>query len=226
MSARSRKGRRRRESPWYRGCKQIPTVIPQPKTPKADDTAFYQSSHWRALRAAVLERDDHICQYCGDGAIQADHVKPRRKGGPDTMANLVACCTSCNRVAGDRVFASVERKKAWLLRTRGKGDRLFPTKRARQSVVIVVEPPPSAPAYRLRTTVDGALRDEARQRDQNQCIVCRTRCHRVIRVSEHRELALNNVATMCTSCERAARTLPPGTRITREAVLARRKIGI
>lgn len=49
----------------------------------------------------VLRRDDYRCVYCGAAADAADHVIPRSKGGPTTMANLVAACNACNGKKGD-----------------------------------------------------------------------------------------------------------------------------
>ena len=61
---------------------------------------------WRKLRARVLARDGYRCQWglegCTGDATHADHVKPRSKGGPDTMANLVASCRNCNLKRGNR----------------------------------------------------------------------------------------------------------------------------
>lgn len=59
------------------------------------------------LRFAVFHRDNFRCRYCGrsvdEGAIlEADHVMPRSRGGPDTMANLVTACWDCNRGKSDR----------------------------------------------------------------------------------------------------------------------------
>ena len=76
---------------------------------------YYDSIEWRMLRFDVLQRDKHICQYCGDKARQADHVIPRRKGGYDHLDNLVACCASCNRVAGNNQFPTIEEKRLWIL---------------------------------------------------------------------------------------------------------------
>lgn len=53
------------------------------------------------IRFRVFDRDGFRCRYCGraaeDGAVlEADHVTPRSKGGPDTMDNLVTACWECN----------------------------------------------------------------------------------------------------------------------------------
>jgi hypothetical protein len=53
----------------------------------------------------ILERDKHICQYCGpDGpkATTIDHVIPRSRGGGSNPGNLVACCFKCNQKKADR----------------------------------------------------------------------------------------------------------------------------
>lgn len=45
--------------------------------------------------AAVLARG--MCHYCGaPQSLGIDHVKPLAQGGPNTAANLVPACHSCN----------------------------------------------------------------------------------------------------------------------------------
>jgi 5-methylcytosine-specific restriction endonuclease McrA len=88
-------------------------------TPKYALDPYYDTTEWRVLRFDCLLRDKHRCQYCGEKAHQADHVVPRKKGGADHLANLVAACSSCNRVAGGNRFASFEAKKEWVLAHRG-----------------------------------------------------------------------------------------------------------
>ncbi|MEO6570813.1 MAG: HNH endonuclease, partial [Ilumatobacteraceae bacterium] len=53
-------------------------------------------------RRAVLVRDDHRCQYCGDRADSIDHVVPRSRGGRDDWDNLAAACRACNSEKRDR----------------------------------------------------------------------------------------------------------------------------
>jgi 5-methylcytosine-specific restriction endonuclease McrA len=89
------------------------------KVPKYAIDPYYETIEWRVLRFDCLLRDKHTCRYCGDRAHQADHVIPRKKGGADHLTNLVAACSSCNRVAGGNKFASFEAKKAWVLDHRG-----------------------------------------------------------------------------------------------------------
>lgn len=81
---------------------------------------YYDSPEWRTLRSSVLKRDKRICQYCGGLAHQADHVIPRRKGGPDKLTNLVACCATCNKTAGGSLFPSFSEKKTYILKNRKK----------------------------------------------------------------------------------------------------------
>ncbi len=80
---------------------------------------YYETKEWRELRRSTLQRDKHDCQYCGAKAHQADHVIPRWKAGPDHLNNLVACCRTCNRIAGGSLFVSFAEKKAWLIKRRG-----------------------------------------------------------------------------------------------------------
>jgi 5-methylcytosine-specific restriction endonuclease McrA len=61
------------------------------------------------LRFTVFQRDGFRCRYCGrtpaDGALlEADHVLPRSKGGPDTLENLVTACWECNSGKSDRLL--------------------------------------------------------------------------------------------------------------------------
>jgi hypothetical protein len=105
-------------SNWYHGCEQKPTIQPKKTVGNTSAPAFYRSAQWRGLRGYVLKRDGDTCQYCGSRAIQADHVIPRKAGGPDEVSNLVACCTSCNATAGGNVFISFDEKKTWILTMR------------------------------------------------------------------------------------------------------------
>ena len=52
---------------------------------------------WRKLRALVLMRDGHRCQFCGAPATDADHVLPVSQRGTDDPRNLRALCAGCNR---------------------------------------------------------------------------------------------------------------------------------
>lgn len=114
--------RRRKKATSQRPCKQAATRLIGNK-PYCDQHGpdryridpYYRSKRWKALRMQVLERDDYRCQYCGKDARQADHVMPRKSGGVDDLANLVACCLRCNKKAAGQVFASFRAKKRYLM---------------------------------------------------------------------------------------------------------------
>lgn len=51
---------------------------------------------WRKVRAKVIARDNGICQYCGEPGNEADHIVSRKRGGDDSIDNLVCACRRCN----------------------------------------------------------------------------------------------------------------------------------
>lgn len=60
---------------------------------------------WRALRLEIFERDEHACQYCGDGNdLTCDHIVPLVRGGTNDPENLVTACRSCNSSKGDKLL--------------------------------------------------------------------------------------------------------------------------
>ena len=54
---------------------------------------------WAKIRAAVFERDDYTCRYCGKRGVklECDHVVPVSRGGGNDPSNLVTACFACNR---------------------------------------------------------------------------------------------------------------------------------
>ena len=58
-------------------------------------------------RRAVLERDGHVCVYCGTRADTIDHVRPRSRGGEHIWTNVVAACARCNHRKGDRLLTEL-----------------------------------------------------------------------------------------------------------------------
>jgi 5-methylcytosine-specific restriction endonuclease McrA len=56
----------------------------------------HDDPNWRATRLAVLERDGHICQYCGGVGDTVDHIIPASAGGTNDPSNLCACCLADN----------------------------------------------------------------------------------------------------------------------------------
>ena len=60
--------------------------------------------HERPARALIYKRDGNKCQYCGSTKnLTIDHVIPKSKGGKDTWDNLVAACSTCNSLKGDKM---------------------------------------------------------------------------------------------------------------------------
>ena len=57
---------------------------------------------WLRLSRAILDRDNHVCHYCGGLATTTDHIVPKRHGGLDNESNLVASCRQCNSRKGAR----------------------------------------------------------------------------------------------------------------------------
>ncbi len=53
-------------------------------------------------RKNILERDDHICQYCGQPGSTVDHIQPRSRGGEDSWTNCVCACGPCNRLKNNQ----------------------------------------------------------------------------------------------------------------------------
>lgn len=58
-------------------------------------------------RRAVLDRDAHLCAYCGTRADTIDHVRPRSRGGQHVWTNVVAACARCNHRKGDRLLSEL-----------------------------------------------------------------------------------------------------------------------
>lgn len=67
----------------------------------------------RATLAGVLRRDKHRCGYCAGWARTVDHIRPRSRGGPNTWANLIACCAPCNTSKADRTPEEAGMRLLW-----------------------------------------------------------------------------------------------------------------
>lgn len=56
----------------------------------------YQSTAWRRLSLAVVQRDG-ACVRCGQTVfLSAHHIVPRSEGGADLLDNLETLCTRCH----------------------------------------------------------------------------------------------------------------------------------
>lgn len=68
----------------------------------------------RFNRKNLFARDEHRCQYCGQGRpssqLSLDHVVPRSHGGKTTWENIVCSCLPCNSRKGGRTPAQAGMK--------------------------------------------------------------------------------------------------------------------
>ena len=64
----------------------------------------------RQLYNQVMMLDDFTCVYCGARTpeITVDHYIPQSQGGPDVIANLYACCATCNTHKRDRAVYDLQ----------------------------------------------------------------------------------------------------------------------
>ena len=59
-----------------------------------------QHYYGRAVAEWWTSLVDPSCVYCGDPAVEIDHVVPVVKGGTHELSNLVPACRPCNRSKG------------------------------------------------------------------------------------------------------------------------------
>jgi len=58
---------------------------------------------WMIKRKVVMDRDRHVCQYCGSiEELTVDHIWPKKKGGSDNISNLITACKNCNLSKGGK----------------------------------------------------------------------------------------------------------------------------
>jgi 5-methylcytosine-specific restriction endonuclease McrA len=83
-------------------------VIPGPTVVKLRSFVRVPPRARTALtRRAVFARDAWLCQYCGAGAENVDHVVPKSKGGEHAWENVVASCRRCNQHKENRMAHEV-----------------------------------------------------------------------------------------------------------------------
>lgn len=95
--------------------------------------SYIQPSRFPAFtRFNVFLRDRFACQYCGErDELTFDHVTPRSKGGQTTWENVVAACSPCNLMKGDKLPRQVNmfpRQKPYApsVQDLHRNGRLFP----------------------------------------------------------------------------------------------------
>lgn len=73
------------------GCHKLCKFCnPKKKTP-------YHTVLFKNLKKKILEKYDHICQYCFKKTADCvDHIIPLYRGGTTEIENLIASCKSCN----------------------------------------------------------------------------------------------------------------------------------
>ena len=99
-------------TPWYEKESEIISTQWQPEgtTEEWHDLGRFRNNMWGLMRAHILKRDGH-CQYEGCGEIdgyekdtrrictlEVHHIIPRRLGGTDHPANLIALCHDHHRI--------------------------------------------------------------------------------------------------------------------------------
>lgn len=73
----------------------------------------------RHKKDLILDRDAHMCVYCGGDATVVDHILPWTWDHNDDPLNLVASCIDCNLIASDKIFDSLFDKAAYIRGKRG-----------------------------------------------------------------------------------------------------------
>ncbi len=83
-------------------CPKHPPTAYQYRPNRKSITARTYSRDWQTnIRTTALQRDEHQCVYCGNPATTADHIWPASRGGPSTLDNAAAACSSCNNSKKD-----------------------------------------------------------------------------------------------------------------------------
>lgn len=97
----------RRACPRCAAPRDADLRAPCPRCRHVSTGARGSTRAWRRVRAAVLERDGHVCQVqlvCdGATATVVDHIRPVIEGGSDDPTNLRASCQPCNARRGRAV---------------------------------------------------------------------------------------------------------------------------
>lgn len=62
-------------------------------------------------RFEIFKRDNFKCKYCGrtppEVVLELDHIKPKSKGGLDSIHNYITACFDCNRGKGNKSLKSI-----------------------------------------------------------------------------------------------------------------------
>ena len=89
--------------PLLRGVQ--PRIAESLKNIRAYDGQRLPAAEWHIVRSIVLERDGHVCTYCGsDRQLEGDHIVPLRRGGSNAFDNLATSCRPCNLSKGPKTL--------------------------------------------------------------------------------------------------------------------------
>jgi len=85
-------------------CKQECPLFNLQSDPNRDINKQYTNSEYNTWRNEVLKRSEHICEYCGEIATDAHHLRPQKLEpfyslDPDYG---IACCESCHYKHGHK----------------------------------------------------------------------------------------------------------------------------
>ena len=77
------------------------------------------SKYKRRLKQRLAALQDFRCYYCKRAFTEAgptrptiEHLKPKRDGGPDRVANFAVACFHCNQHRGKQINESRRQSKA------------------------------------------------------------------------------------------------------------------
>jgi hypothetical protein len=71
------------------------------------------------VREQVRQRADFACEFCGisetdaGGQLTIDHFQPKKRGGDDSLDNLLYCCIRCNQYKLDYWPAHPDDPSLW-----------------------------------------------------------------------------------------------------------------
>jgi hypothetical protein len=87
---------------WRHGPVSLITLeVPEPQTERAKPGQVPERKE-ESFSERLLKELDGQCVYCGNTAVDKDHIFPHSRGGPDLWDNLVAACKSCNDAKDNR----------------------------------------------------------------------------------------------------------------------------
>ena len=105
------------------------------------------------VKEYLLEKYGHECQYCGgktgDSILEWEHVRPKSRGGSDSIRNATLSCRTCNKAKGSRT------PQEWLALIQSKTDRTALDKARMEGIRRVIAGKPSVP-YRYCAWVNSS----------------------------------------------------------------------